>query len=180
MAEDRSNDQKVIEFFQSQFSSKENSLTAAELDQMGLKNLLAMNFQPKDLWGNRDYIFGYGSLRDGSLVMVAWKNNSEASKLNLKELSGIYTDERLASVQDDKGLGRWRKMREEVAGAFISVRKNESRVSFIYPYLSPESLSETGRITLNKMTLDKQPLVVRFHVGTSQRIKSLVGALPDR
>lgn len=187
---DVSDDQKIIKFFQTRFefdgaaekgSTVSEIFSGTDIDRMGLRSLVQLDLRMKDLWGNRDYIFGYGALRDGSIVMAAWKNRVDAQNIALKELSGIYTDERLAVVQDDKGLTRWRKAREEVAGAFINVRKSEARVSHVFPFSTAESVATTGRESLSQLVLSDRPIVVRFLPRqTPQKLRNLLTALPER
>ncbi len=185
-----SSDERVIDFVRSKFSStgtggpsvgQEPLLSDSDSESAALRALVQMDFQLKDLWGNRDYIFGYGSLRDGSIVMAAWKNRKESQNISLKELSGIYTDERLAVVQDDKGLSRWRRVREEVAGAFINVRKSEGRVAHVFPFSTSENLASTGRESINQLVLADRPIVIRFlPLQNSSRLRDSLAALPER
>ncbi len=153
------------------------SLTDETMASVHLDFLKPMGFVARDLWGNRDYIFGYGAMRDGSLLMVAWKNSKSAPTISLKEVSSIYTEERLAAVTDDSGLKRWRKVREEVAGAFIAARKSEAAFVPLYPTKLDQT---TGRDSLKDLLVSDRPLAVRFLMERKvNNLKGLVGSRDD-
>lgn len=142
----------------------------------GLQDLVRLHFQPKDIWGNRDYVFGYGLLEDGSTVLFAWKTSSESPKISLKELSGIYEDDRMASIQDESDLKKWKRMREIVAGSFVGLRKAELKFDSLYP--PSEVQGRTGRESLADMFVDREPIVARFSaVNIPPKAKPLLGTL---
>jgi len=176
--------QQVVKFLRSFFDEDTGaplSLSEAIVENKSpkLSSLLELSqskFHPKDIWGNRDYVFGYGLLADGSTILFAWKNNEDSPSIALKELCGIYEDERMASIQDEQDLKRWKKMREIVAGAFIGVRKSES--SFISLYPSQDGSLKTGRASLTDLVVDRSPLVVRFSaIHSDTKTKNLLSSV---
>lgn len=155
----------------------EELLQTSKREFESLTELQHLHFQPKDIWGNREYVFGYGLLEDGSTVLFAWKNEVESPSLNLKDLSGIYEDDRLSSVQDEKDLKRWKKMRELVAGAFIGVRKSDLRYSSLYP---PRDIGgKTGRASLEDLVLDHEPVVIKFSSNKQVKAKESLASSED-
>jgi hypothetical protein len=143
-----------------------------------LNELIRLHFQPKDIWGNREYVFGYGILEDQSTVLFAWKTNADSPKMSLKELSGIYEDDRMASIQDEKDLKRWKRMREIVAGSFVGLRKQELKLTPLYPVKDGELKSSASELYVTE-----QPMVVRFSSAVAPKTKTALSnlvAIPTR
>ncbi len=171
---------KFLRAFFDEDSSKPAKIWSKELaNKVEFSNLKSLvgKFKPKDIWGNRDFIFGYGTQTDGSLIMFAWHNSEDAEKINLKDLSGIYTDERMAQIQDEADLKKWKKMRELVAGAFIALRRGESTCSYLLPKTKQDE-KVAGRQGISSLVLDSQPIVIRFASVNAPKRNTVVAEAP--
>lgn len=167
--------ERVIQVIRSFF--EENGVKqAAESDHELLGQLTQMHFAPKDLWGNRDYVFGYGLLDDGSTLLFGWRINGDAPRISLKDLSSIYEDERMTSIQDESDLKKWKRMREVVAGSFIGARKSDLKVTSLYP---PNLVTDkSGREAISELFIDSRPLVARFSPASPvTKTKTILGSL---
>lgn len=143
-------------------------------EYQALRSLVG-DFRPKDIWGNRAYVFGYGLTSDGSTLLFAWKNSSDSPDIGLKELSGIYEDERMSDIETASDMKKWKKMREIVAGAFINLRKSEAKIQSIYPY---EASLRASRI--HDLVLTDSPLVIKFVKTPEVRVAEVNSEVPRR
>ena len=146
-----------------------------------LSDLSSSKFQPKEIWANRDYVFGFGTASEGSTIVFAWKNREDALDISMKDLSGIYLDERMNEVTDEKDLKKWKKMRDLVVGALIDLRKGESHSFSIFP-VSEKLENKSGREALDLLTVQDRPLIVKIRPVNNRSLvhPKVLASLPAR
>jgi len=126
-----------------------------------LYSFISSGMKSNDLWGDRNYVFGYANLKNGTFLIFAWKNDLSARDISMDQLGGIYSDERLASVQDAKALNDWKVKRASVIGSFLEIKRGGMKFATVYPN-GKTGHYVTGRSEFETLTVKNHPLVIRI------------------